>query len=297
MTFAINLAMALLIGPLFAGIIRKVVRARVHSRQGPPIWQPFYDLFKLLGKEDLRSSSSPIALYGPMVALAAVLVAALLTPMGLVPPLSGYGDMIVFAYFVTIVAVAAVMVGLSSASPYSAVGAGREIMMHIVVEPVLIISLVTAAVKAKSFMMWDMATWYQDHWPAASMIVAGVALLIALQAQVGKLPFDVVEAEQEIMGGPFVELSGPRLALFHWASFARQIVYASVLVAIFVPWGIAFAFPFNLLAHLLKLGAVIVIIGLVDVVNPRLRIDQAMVYFSVVIILGLIGLGLAIAGL
>ncbi|MFP3902618.1 MAG: respiratory chain complex I subunit 1 family protein [Armatimonadota bacterium] len=296
MTTAINLAMALLVGPLFAGIIRKVVRARVHSRQGPPIWQPYFDLFKLLGKEDLRSSTSPVALYGPMVALAAILVAALLTPMGLIPPLANYGDMIVFAYFVTIVAVAAVMVGLSSSSPYSSVGAGREIMMHIVVEPVLIISLVTAAVKAESFMMWDIATWYEANAPTASMVVAAVALLIALQAQVGKLPFDIVEADQEIMGGPFVELSGPRLALFHWASFARQIVYASVLVAIFVPWGIGFVFPWNLAAHILKLAAVIAIIGLVDVVNPRLRIDQAMLYFAVVIILGLVGLGLALAG-
>ncbi len=299
MTFVINIGLALLVGPLLAGIVRKAVRARVHSRQGPPILQPFYDLFKLLGKEDLESSPSPVLRYAPLIAFAAILAAALLTPMGMRPPLGGYGDMIVFAYFVTIVAVAVMMAGLVSASPYSMIGAGREIMMHLVVEPVLIICLVTAAVKSGSLLMWDMAAWSNMNGPSLSvpsMIVAAVALFLALQAQVGKLPFDIPEAETEIMGGPLIELSGPKLALFHWAFFARQIVYASVLAAIFIPWGLNFALPWNLAAHLLKVIVIIVLVGLIDVVNPRLRIDQAMSYFFGVIFVALVGMAFALIG-
>ena len=296
MTFAINIGLALLVGPLLAGVVRKVVRARVHSRQGPPIMQPFYDLFKLLGKEDLESSPSLVIRYAPLVALAAILTAALLTPMGLRPPLSGYGDLIVFAYFVTIVGLAVVMVGLSSSSPYSMVGAGRELMMHLTVEPVLIICLVTAAIKASSLLMWDMAAWNYVNGSSISMIIAGVALFLALQAQVGKLPFDIPEAETEIMGGPFIEISGPKLALFQWAFFARQIVYASVLAAIFIPWGINFAFPWNVAAHLLTVVVLIVVVGLIDVVNPRLRIDQAMSYFFGVVFLAVVGMAFALIG-
>ncbi len=296
MTFAINIGLALLVGPLLAGVVRKVVRARVHSRQGPPIMQPFYDLFKLLGKEDLESSPSPVIRYAPLVAFAAILTAALLTPMGLRPPLSGYGDLIVFAYFVTIVGLAVVMVGLSSSSPYSMIGAGRELMMHLTVEPVLIICLVTAAIKASSLLMWDMAAWNYVNGSSISMIIAGVALFLALQAQVGKLPFDIPEAETEIMGGPFVEISGPKLALFQWAFFARQIVYSSVLVAIFIPWGLNFAFPWNLGAHLVKVAVVIIVVGLIDVVNPRLRIDQAMSYFFGVVFLAVVAMALALMG-
>ena len=297
MSAAISIGLALLGGPLLAGIVRKHLRARLHSRQGPPVLQPFYDLFKLLGKEELRSSSSPVVAYGPMVALAAALAASLLAPMGMAPVLGHYSDMIVFAYFITIAAVATVLVGLSSASPYSVIGAGREMMMHIVVEPVLIICLVTAAVKSEALMMWSMSEWHHLQGPTASMIVAAVALFLALQAQVGKIPFDIAEAEQEVMGGPFVELSGPRLALFEWASFARQIVYASVLAAIFIPWGIGFVFPLNVLAHLGTVAAIIVLVALVDVVNPRVRIEQAMRYFVVVMGLALVGLVLALMGL
>ncbi len=296
MTFAINIGLALLGGPLLAGVVRKMVKARVHSRQGPPIMQPFYDLFKLLGKEDLESSPSLVLRCAPMVALAAILAAALLTPMGLRPPLGGYGDMIVFAYFITIAAVMVVFVGLISASPYSMMGAGREIMMHLTVEPVLIICLVIAAIKSGSLLMWDMTAWNYVNGPAISMIVGGVALFLALQAQVGKIPFDIAEAETEIMGGPLVELSGPKLALFEWAFFARQIVYASVLAAIFIPWGTSFALPWNIGAHLLKITVIIVLIGLIDVVNPRLRVDQAMSYFFGVVFVALVGMAFALIG-
>jgi len=296
MGFAINIGLALLGGPLLAGVVRKMVKARVHSRQGPPIIQPFYDLFKLLGKEDLESSPSLVLRYAPMVALAAILAAALLTPMGLRPPLGGYGDMIVFTYFITIAAVMVIFAGLVSASPYSMMGAGREIMMHLVVEPVLIICLVIAAIKSSSLVMWDMAAWNYVNGPSISMIVGGVALLLALQAQIGKIPFDIAEAETEIMGGPLVELSGPKLALFEWAFFARQIVYASVLAAIFIPWGTGFALPWNIGAHLLKITVIILIIGLIDVVNPRLRIDQAMSYFFGVVFVALVGMAFALIG-
>lgn len=296
MTFAINLGLALLIGPLLAGVVRKVVRARVHSRKGPPIVQPFYDLFKLLGKEDLQSVPSLVVHYAPLVAFASIMVAALLTPMGMRAPLGQYGDAIVFVYFITIAVLAVVMTGLACASPYSMIGAGREIMMHLVVEPVLIICLITAAIKAGSLLMWDMAAWNYVNGPAISMVAAAVALFLALQAQVGKLPFDIPEADQEIMGGPFIELSGPKLAMFQWAFFARQIVYASVLAVIFIPWGLTFVFPWNVGAHLLKVIVLIVLVGVIDVVNPRLRIDQAMSYFFGVIFVALVAVAFALVG-
>jgi len=296
MGFAINIGLALLGGPLLAGVVRKMVKARVHSRQGPPIMQPFYDLFKLLGKEDLESAPSLVLRYAPMVALASVLTAALLTPMGIRPPLGGYGDMIVFTYFITIAAVMIIIAGMVSASPYSMVGAGREIMMHLVVEPVLVICLVTAAIKSSSLLMWDMAAWNYVNGPSISMIISGLALLLALQAQAGKIPFDIVEAETEIMGGPLVELSGPKLALFEWTFFARQIVYASVLAGIFIPWGTGFGLPWNIVAHLLKVTVIILLVGLIDVVNPRVRVDQSMSYFFGVVFVALVAMAFALIG-
>ncbi len=296
MTYAVNLIVALFFGPLLAGIVRKHVRARLHSREGPPIWQPFYDLLKLLGKDDLRSSNSAVVEYAPIVVLGATLTTALLTPMGTQPPLSEHGDLIVFVHMITLSVVATILVGLSSPSPFSLMGAARETMLHIVTEPVLIICLVTAAVNAQSIVIWTMAEQNLQSGMPPSMIVAAIALLIALQAQIGKIPFDIADAETEIMGGPFVEISGPRLALFQWATMAKQMVYASILVAVFLPWGNQLAYPLSLLIHMLKVCAIVGIVGLIDVVNPRLRVEQAMKFFVFVIALALIGLGLAVVG-
>jgi len=87
------------------------------------------------------------------------------------------------------------------------------------------------------------------------------------------------------MGGPLVELSGPKLALFEWTFFARQIVYASVLAAIFIPWGTGFGLPWN-----------IVVVGLIDVVNPRVRVDQSMSYFFGVVFVALVAMAFALIG-
>ena len=296
MTAIINIAMALLVAPLFGGWIRKYIRARFHSRQGPPVLQPFYDIFKLLGKEDLRSTPSAIIDFGPPAVLGAMLTAALLTPMGHPAPLGEYGDLIVFVHMITIAVVATILVGLATPSPFAAVGSAREIMMHLVVEPTLIIALVTVAVKARSVMLGDMADHVLMFGWTPSIVISVLALLASLQAQMGKLPFDIAEADQEIMGGPFVEISGPPLALFHWAQFAKQMVYTSLLVAVFFPWGLQFEFPLNLLIHLAKVFVVFVISGLIDVLSPRIRIEQAMFYFVIVIAMAIAGLGLAVAG-
>ncbi|NIQ98745.1 MAG: hydrogenase 3 membrane subunit, partial [Gemmatimonadales bacterium] len=66
--------------------------------------------------------------------------------------------------------------------------------------------------------------------------IAALALLLSLQAQVGKLPFDIAEADQEIMGGPFIEQSGPKLALYKWSLWAKLVVFAAILCSVFVPW-------------------------------------------------------------
>jgi formate hydrogenlyase subunit 4 len=123
-----------------------------------------------------------------------------------------------------------------------------------------------------------------NHELSISMGIAGVAFLLALQAQVGKLPFDIAEAEQEIMGGPFIERSGPGMALFKWALHARLMIFSALLVSVFLPWPHLGNPGLNLLATLGKMAVVLLLVGVVDVVNPRVRIDQSMYYYSRVIV-------------
>jgi formate hydrogenlyase subunit 4 len=291
----LNVTAALLLSPLCEGILRKI-RAAIHSRMGPPITQPYWDLLKLLGKEDLRTTGGVI--YGglPALTLASVLLLAALVPMGTTAPLAFAGDLIVVIYVAAMSGVAIMLTGFSSASPYASIGTSREMMLLLSVEPILAIALVVGAFKAKTLALGGIANWQIQNGPSISMAIAGMAFLLALQAVAGKLPFDISEADQEIMGGPMIEQSGPRLALFRWAMWAKQFVFAFLLVEVFFPWPHFGNYLIDLIATIVKVLVVLVLVTVVDVVNPRLRIDQAMGYFMRVGVASLAALAFAVIG-
>jgi formate hydrogenlyase subunit 4 len=301
MTFVIgasilNLFIALGLSPLFEGVARKL-RATIHSRIGPPVIQPYYDLLKLLGKEDIQSSGNYLSRMAPWICFGTIATAALLVPMGTIEaPLGAFGDSILFIYITTLVAVTLIMTATASENPFAFVGASREMMMHLTVEPVLVISLLTAAIKAHSFSIGDMVNWYYFNGPSLSMIVATIFLFLALQAQIGKLPFDIAEAEQEVMGGPFIEQSGPQYALLRWMVMAKQVVFASLFVQVFIPWPRMGNISWDVLIHLAKVLLLVIIIGLIDVVNPRLRIDQSIRYYLILAFFSLGGIAFAVIG-
>jgi len=293
---AVNVFVVLFLAPLYEGILRKL-RAVVHSRTGPPVTQSYRDLLKLLGKEDLRTSRGVIYALAPALTLSSVLVLATLVPMGMAPPLGSAGDVIVIIYVAGMSAVLLILTAFASRSPYAYVGGSREMMLLLSVEPVMAIALVVAAIKAGTLATGDILVWHLQSGPAISMIIAGVALFLALQAQAGKLPFDIAEADQELMGGPLVELSGPRLALLRWALWAKQLVFALILVEIFVPWPRTGLFPLDLALAFAKAFVVLVVVALIDVVNPRLRVEQAMGYYLRVIFASLTAVAFAVIGM
>ena len=290
----LNVMIALFLSPLCEGIMLKL-RAAPHSRFGPPITQPYWDLLKLLGKEDLRSTGGIVYALMPAATLASVLLLAALVPMGVAAPLAFAGDFIVVLYVATMSSVLIMLIGFASASPYASIGSSREMMMLLSVEPILAVALCVGAFKAKTLALVGIVNWQEQNGPSISMAIAGVAFFLALQAVAGKLPFDIAEADQEIMGGPLVEQSGPRLALIRWAMWAKQLVLAFLLVEVFFPWP-HFGTGLDLVATLVKVLMVLVLVMLIDVVNPRLRIDQAMGYFMRVGVSSLAALAFAVIG-
>jgi formate hydrogenlyase subunit 4 len=291
----LNVAAALFLSPLCEGIMRKL-RAAIHSRIGPPITQPYWDLLKLLGKEDLRSTGGPVYASLPAITLASALLLAALIPMGTAAPLAFTGDMIVVIYVAAMSGVLIMLGGFASASPYAFIGSSREMMMLLSVEPILAIALSVGAFKAKTLAIDGIANWQVQNGPCISMAIAGVAFFLALQAVAGKLPFDIAEADQEIMGGPLVEQSGPRLALLRWAMWVKQLVLAFLLVEVFFPWPHVGNFLIDVIATIVKVLIVLVLVCVIDVVNPRLRIDQAMGYYMRVAFSSLAALAFAVIG-
>jgi formate hydrogenlyase subunit 4 len=294
----IVLSLVVLIGlaPLAEGLLRKL-KAIVHSRQGPPIIQPYLDIAKLLVKEDLAPVDNWVWKMAPALCLGSTMVVAVLTPIGVAPAFGFGGDIIVFIYFAALAGVAIILGAFASGNPYAYVGGSREMMMLLSVEPVMTIALAVGAIKASTLTFEGLMSSPATTVPSISMAVAGVAFLLALQAQVGKLPFDIAEADQEIMEGPFIERSGPGFALFRWAMHARLMIFSAVLVSVFVPWPVLEAPVWSVLLTLAKMGVVLALVGVTDVVNPRLRIDQSMGYYARVVVFVSVGaLAFAILG-
>lgn len=290
-----NLAFALLLAPLFTGITRKL-RARLHSRQGPPVLQPYYDLFKLFGKDDCQVSPDLLHRAAPMIVFTGATAAALLVPMGIPAPLNFGGDGLVLIYLLTFSAIGTVLAGLSSKSPFAATGASREMMLLLVVEPVMAAAFFTFAAKAGSLGLWDIAiTIPQVGW-AFSLLIAFCAGLLAIQAESAKLPFDIAEAETEIIGGPYAEYSGISLAAFEWAYMIRHVVLASLLATLVGQWPTAPGIV-GLLLHPIKVLIILCLVEAIAALNPRVRITQAIQFYEGAGVLAVAGLLVAVFGM
>ena len=291
-----NILVVLLAAPLLDGILRKI-RARIHSRIGPPIWQTYYDLAKLMVKEDQSGANNFIFNAAPVACLGAVLLSALFVPMGGVIPMGFAGDIIVLVYILAMAPLFLCLGGMASGSPYAYVGVSREVMLLMVVEPVLAISLISMAIKAGSLSLVACIERYAAGPPDISLIIGAIATFLILQPEVGKVPFDLAEAEQEIMEGPLIEYSGRKLALLKWSFFSKQIVLAALLVGTFFPWPLTNNLLLNVVLTLVKIFVVAVLVEVVAQVFARLKINQAIRYFAIVIAVAMTGLILAVMGL
>lgn len=229
----------LVLAPLFTGISRQI-RARMHSRQGPGIWQDYRDLQKLMKRQEVAPASSGMMFrVMPWVLLGSMLVVAMALPLFIrTSPFAGAGDLITLIYLFALFRFFFALSGLDTGSPFAGIGASRELTLGILVEPMLILSLLVVALMAGSTNIGTISASLASGW------ISPVATLLALLAcgfacfiEMGKIPFDVAEAEQELQEGPLTEYSGAGLALVKWGIGLKQVVMASLFLALFCPFG------------------------------------------------------------
>lgn len=280
LTFVLATLGTVVLGLLSKWVDRKVT-ARIHWRVGPPWYQTFADVFKLLGKETMVPAtarkwtflSAPIVGFAGVAVAASVLWGANLTHAGFV------GDLIVVVYLLTLPSLAIIIGGLASGSPVAALGAGREMKLVFAYELPFILALVVVIVKTGGTLALDgILSWQATHGMVIGSVSGVIAFLVAIlgaQAKLGLVPFDIAEAETEIMAGPFTEYSGAPLAVFYLMKAVLLAVLPILLVTVF--WGgfRGWGLLWGTLAYVLSL----VLFVLIRNTNPRLRIDQAVKFF------------------
>ena len=242
--------LGIIIGLLYSGIDR-ILAARMQDRVGPPITQPFLDIRKLMIKENIIPVNSVKWLFNsmPVLCLTSTIVILFYLPFGGIEPiLEGQGDLILILYLLIIPALALVLGGFSSGSHYATVGAQREMITMMSYEfPLAITAISIAWLLSVSGIVNPFSLQAISDNPVWGLVgpvgFIGVALLLlvllfVMPGELGRIPFDVPEASQEIAGGILAEYSGRNFALFYLADAVKAIVFGSIIIALFFPYGL-----------------------------------------------------------
>jgi NADH-quinone oxidoreductase subunit H len=283
---------------LISGWIDRKVTARIQYRVGPPWYQNFVDIVKLLGKETIVPVGAKTTfLLSPVLGLlSTILVATILGITVYLPSESFTGDLIVVLYLLIVPAVAIIIGASSSGNPLASIGASREMKLVLGYEFAFILSIIVVIIKSAGSIQISSILDHQindgSNLASFSGMLAFLVAIICMQAKLGFVPFDASEAEQEIMAGVYIEYSGLPLAVFKLTK--AILLYAMPLLLIILFW----AKNLTILALIGKYIAILVIIILIKNTNPRLRIDQAIrLLWGPVSWLAVIAIVLALFGL
>lgn len=291
-----------IIGFLVSWVDRKVT-ARVQYRVGPPLLQPVIDIVKLLGKEVLipEGASRGAFFTAPVLGLiSAALVATLLWMNNINHVDSFLGDIIVVLYLLTVPSVAIMMGGFASGNPLASLGASREMKLILSYELPFVLSVLVPVIKTGfSIRLGDILTFQTlfgvniGSWSGA---LAFIVALMCVQAKLALVPFDIPEAETEIVSGPLIEYSGAGLAIFKLTKNMLLFILPFFLIIIFM--GGLRMDGIHLLYGILKVVGVVALITVIRNTNPRVRIDQAVRFFwGPMTVLAIVAVILALRGL
>ena len=272
-------------GFLFLGVMGMILEfidrriyARLQNRAGPPWFQPLADFLKLAGKEDIvPDDAEPVWFKAmPVLALTAVVTAALYIPIGGPTAVFHFeGDAIVVVYLLTIPTFTFFLGGWFSSSLFSMIGAIRTLTQLFAYEVPLFMAILAPALLSGEWSLTKMALYYNEHPLYILFNLLGFAVaVIALQGKLERVPFDIPEAETEIVGGTFTEYGGRFLALFRMAVDIELVVGSSLLAAVFLPVNFGLTGIAAFVLYLVKLLIILFMSTAIRTVVARLRIDQ-----------------------
>jgi len=235
--FVSRLVWWLLLPPLLPGLINKV-KAWVAGRRGPPVLQLYYDLARLWQKRVVQSHvASPAFLAGPAVAWTAVLVAAMLMPLGPVgTALSFRGDVVLVLYLLALARFALVWSAMETGSSFEGMGSAREVSFSVLAEAALIAAMLTLSVQTRSVSLATMLA----PLPGAGAVLLAAGLFTVLLAENCRVPFDDPNTHLEltmIHEVMVLDHSGPPLAVILHGAALKLLLFSVLLTESVLPVG------------------------------------------------------------
>jgi formate hydrogenlyase subunit 4 len=295
-----QMLVVLLLAPLLTGLVRKV-KARILSRRGPPLIQPYRDLIRLLRKEAvIAESASWLFRAVPYIVFAATWIAAALVPTfatGLM--FSWVADMIAIIAFLGSARFFLALAGLDVGTSFGGIGSSREVMIASLAEPAMLMIVFTLALVAGSTQLSTVAEVMQspELGLRVSLGLALVALMMVALAENARIPVDNPATHLELTmvhEAMVLEYSGRHLALIELSAALKLLLYASLIACIFMPWGLAPAgaplsgLAIGAAAYLGKLLSAGILLGLFESLIAKMRVFRVPQFLGAALMLGLL---------
>ena len=273
----IHIAVLLLLPPLLPGVIAKT-KAWFAGRTGPSVFQPYYDIVKCLQRGWVLSETTTWIFWaGPIITLAATLLAGLMVPLGrAAAPIAFTGDLILFAYLFALARFFTTSAALDTGSAFEGMGAAREVTFGCLSEPALFFAFMVLAKISGTLSLTPMlhapATAFAAGITAPLMLIL-IGLFIVLLAETCRVPVDDPNTHLEltmIHEAMILDHSGPLYGIILYGSAMKMLVLGSLISQVllaFLPEREMLRGPL----FLVLLVLLAVVIGIVESVMARLK--------------------------
>ena len=280
----LQVVLILLLAPFIEGIIKKY-KAFWQNRRGPGLLQPYYNLIKYMQKDSVKSEhTSWIYDFTPIITFSSIAAAGLFIPTVSTVWIPGFaGDIIMVIYLFAMARFFMALAGLDTGSSFGGMGSSREMVISSLVEPVLMLAVFSVVIRVGSTNLAVVADNFTRNGfsiVSTSHLLAFAAVFVVAIAETGRIPVDNPDTHLEltmIHEGMLLEYAGKPLALMFWSAMVKQLLILSILVNVFMPWGIALSnsisgIIISLIVYLSKVIVLALIMATVETAYAKLRI-------------------------
>ena len=296
-----QMAIVLLLAPLFTGFVRKV-KARLLRRQGPSVIQPYRDLMRLLRKEVvLAENASWLFRVTPYMIFATTWVAAALVPT--------FATGLLFSWTADLIAIIALLgsarfflalAGMDVGTSFGGIGSSREVMIASLAEPAMLLIIFSLALVAGSTQLSTVAAFMGSPLVGlrVSLGMALFALIMVAIAENARIPVDNPATHLELTmvhEAMVLEYSGRHLAMIEFAASLKLLLYASLIASVFMPWSLAtshqgsIAYLAGIAAYLGKLAVAGALLAVFETAIAKMRVFRVPEFLGAALMLGLLG--------
>lgn len=263
----------LLVAPLIAGIIKKL-KALLQNRIGSSILQEYFDLYKWWRKPTfITPYTSTIFLAAPCVYFASTIAAACMLPNFFGKAVS-FGDVFVFVYIMALGRFFMTLSSLDAATAFGGMGGSREIYVAAFVEPVIMLAILSNVLHTGSTFLGGMSLDPGEVNLTVAGVLTCIAFFLVLLAENSRIPVDNPDTHLEltmIHECMTLEYSGRLLALIHWASQLKLLIFLVLFSLLYLPLNIPVVF---------KVICSAALVAVVETLNNKMRLFKVRVYLA-----------------